>query len=251
MNFFKSFILGLFFIFVFSLVSFAATANSSGSAPSVGAGLVFEVEKSVSSVNVTLDSPFTVTIKVKNLDSAESSFIIRESASNFQMVDPVPKEYSTPSDDILAVRPPSYDWSISIPANSEKSVTYSARAKMVGSLTIGPTEVISPSKKVLSNALVLNVACTSSNRCEDSLGENGFTCPQKCSSQNLSENDSISPPSAPEISWIQSSPANDSVSSSKGASEDVPIPFERILPFALGALAVVALLVYFFVLKKK
>jgi hypothetical protein len=251
MNFLKSFISALFvFVFLWS-ASFATTANSSGSAPASGADLVFEVEKSVSSLTVPLDSPFTVTITVKNLGSSESSFLIRESASNFEMVDPLPKEYSTPSDDILAVRPPSYDWTISIPANSEKSVTYRAKAKTVGSFTIGPTEVFSSSKKVLSNALILTVACSLSSSCDESLGENRFTCPQKCGAQNISENDSI--PQAPDLALIPSPTANDSIPTSTRLSENTPIPTERILPFVLGAivLVVLALAIYFFVIKKK
>jgi hypothetical protein len=213
--------------------------------------VAFEVEKSVSSSIVSLDSPFVVTITVKNLGSSESSFLIRESASNFDMIDPLPKEYSTPSDDILAVRPPSYDWTISIAANSEKSVTYRAKAKTVGSLTIGPSEVFSSSKKVLSNALIVSIPCSSSSACDESLGENQFTCPQKCATANVSENDSA--PQAPDLAPISSAPVNNSTPTATRLSEDVPVPFERILPFVLGAIVLVALAlaIYFFVIKKK
>lgn len=251
MNFFKSFISALFVFVFFWSASFAAIANSSGSSPVSSDDLVFEVEKSTSSLAVNLNSSFTVTITVKNLGSSESSFLIRESASNFEMVDPRPRESSTPSDDILAVRPPSYDWTISIPANSEKSITYSAKAKTVGSLTIGPTEVFSSSKKVLSNVLILTVACSSSTTCDEALGETPFTCPEKCASQNVSDSDLV--PQAPDLASIPSAAANDSIPTSTRLNQDSPIPFERILPFVLGAivLVVLALATYFFVLKKK
>ena len=208
------------------------------------------IEKTSSDLSPAVGSIFTITIKVKNTGTTSTTFLVRESAGSFDMVAPKAHVYETPDDNIYAVRAPAYDWTIQVAPNEEKSVSYTAKARLVGELVIGQTEVFAGNKKFYSNSLSLSIPCSSSVSCDESLGETQFTCPDKCGT-----NETINETVAPELVPISTPPVTDTIPTPARLSEKPPesLSNQKFLPAIIIAVVVLILvgLGYYFFIRKK
>ena len=151
----------------FSILSFTALAQD------------VEVTKTAPS-QINLGENLKVTITVTNKLNQQIIATLRESIGDAQAIEP---QLITPrlEPGMIAARPPYFEWSLIIDANSQKEVSYTIRPNKVGYYTFSPSTVItSDGKTFYSNTLSTQVVCNKNGVCEEGYGEDYTNCPEDC-----------------------------------------------------------------------
>ena len=170
--------------------------NSSGTGVTQIAQPTIQVIKN-SSENGTLGQDITIQITVKNIGSSNVDGYVIEEVGNYDVVGHEVQRINIANESMLAARAPQIIWNLSINAGETKVFSYTIRPKTVGLLTIGPTEVVSANSAFRSNSLIISIACSDGNACDERLGETPLTCPMKCGG-----NATVAPADAPNLSYI-------------------------------------------------
>lgn len=176
-----------------------SSQGSSGSVPDAFTGTL-EVIKSAPE-SVSFGEQFDVTILVTNQGSQSVDGIVREFFGNVEPVKPLPTIANIENESYLAATPPVLTFNLSLAPGASETFTYTVKPKSVGLLSIGPSEVVVSGAKFFSNSLIIQVNCTSSLSCDETIGETPLNCPDKCGG-----NASIAPPVAPELLEIPTDP---------------------------------------------
>ncbi|MBN1169667.1 hypothetical protein JXA56_01450 [Candidatus Micrarchaeota archaeon] len=238
------------FMILILLVCFAfaqySSQGESGGAPEAFSGMLMVNKSAPESVSLT--DTFTVVIMITNNGPATAQVTIREAIGNIEPVDIVPAISDIQDESLTVAYPPLMTWNLEVPAAGAVSVSYKAKPKTVGTISIGPTEVIAGNSKFLSNGLFIRVECTSSPECDESIGETPLTCPDKCGG-----NAEAAVPEAPQMDDIPTDPY---VQPADPASippdqRDMEEKTGQMLLVGIAILLVAAVAAYLLVLKKK
>ena len=133
--------------------------------------------------SASLDETITITITIQNSGSSAVEAYVEEGLGNAAPVGVTPT-YANIEGDFYAARSPYLSWTVNIAAGQTQTITYQIRPNTVGPLGIGPTSVWVGNKVFYSNSLEIDVACSASPSCDESIGETPLTCPSKCAGAN-------------------------------------------------------------------
>jgi hypothetical protein len=115
---------------------------------------------------IRFGSNLKVDIIVFNEGNSEIKIILEEIVTNADPIDPTEFVSQETPGDLIAVRPPYYAWEISIPSNSDKTISYTIKplnpGLYIASQTIGYVDNV----KIKSNSLKINVVCNQNKQCE-------------------------------------------------------------------------------------
>lgn len=122
----------------------------------------------------------TVAITITNNLNQKINVTVRENIADAQAIEP---QLITPElpPNIIAARPPYFEWHLTIDANSKTSVSYTIKPNKVGDYLFSPTTVITDDGKIFySNTPSTLVKCNVNNVCEELIGEDFTNCPEDC-----------------------------------------------------------------------
>jgi hypothetical protein len=230
-------------------LSFAqySTQGGSGSVPDAFSGTLLVTKSAPASVNLT--DIFTVTIEITNQGNSAVSAMVQESLGNVEPISPIPNITEIEDETLHAAYPPTLMWSLNIPAGGSASVDYKVKPKTVGTISFGPTEVVVSGAKFFSNSVQVNVECTASSTCDDSIGESPLTCPNKCGGDP-----NVPPPEAPNLTEIPTDPIDGPVAdpeSTPASQSEIDEKQGQMILVGVIILIILAALAYFFYFKKK
>ncbi|MGV8085834.1 MAG: BatD family protein [Candidatus Bilamarchaeum sp.] len=219
--------------------------NNSGSRPSSQSSSLVVTKSGPQ--NGTLGETMTITITVTNSGPSKVDGYVREGVGNYEVVDQPTNRVNISDEDMLAARAPQISWALSIEAGQTKTFTYKIKPKTVGILTIGPTEVVSTNNAFRSDALLINIACSTSPSCDERIGETPLNCPQKCGG-----NATVAPAEAPELAYIPTAPIDGPVAHPENQTPPKAVMEEKgnMQMLLYGAIIVVLILVAFVAYKK-
>lgn len=132
------------------------------------------VTKTISAQEIRLGQPIQVTIQIQNLEVQDVNVTVQE----------------TFLPDVTYSLPPSegayegyhfqyYPWSLTVPAQSTQTISFSATPLAVGLYSFMPTLVSSGASQYNATAPSINVVCVANSVCDS--GENYLFCPADCS----------------------------------------------------------------------
>lgn len=225
----------------------SSTQGASGTMPEPFTGTLI-VEKSAPE-SVSMGQAFDITILVTNQGSQSAQGFVYEYLGNVEPVSPIPKYAEIENESILAAVPPVIIFNLSMSPGTSETFEYTVKPKSVGALSIGPTQVIVPGAKFLSNSLVVQVNCTESASCDESIGETPTNCPSKCGGSA-----NVTPPEAPELAVIPTAeyvPPSDPKSEPPPQSEIDQVQQGQMMLIGAIILIVIAAVVYYFYFMKK
>lgn len=117
-----------------------------------------------------------ITLLIKNQESSEMGVFVTEfHVTGVQYTDPIEVKYVN----FQAFRLPYYGWSLNIPGNSSKEISYHIRATAPGFVSFSPATVADEFGNVFeSSPTVIKIRCNANGFCEK--GENFANCPEDC-----------------------------------------------------------------------
>lgn len=130
---------------------------------------------------LNLGEELTITIEITNSGAAEKQLFVKETLTSeeyFDYVDP------TEPDGVVDpfTKTPYFSWEITAPAGQTKTINYTIKTKMVGSLEIPPTRVTDEKENTFtSEAIAIKIKCIPDDKCDIDKYENYITCPEDCS----------------------------------------------------------------------
>jgi len=166
---------------VFACVLLHAAENIT--LPPSGSAAMLELNKSAQP-SAVLGETITVTLEIRNGGASAVSVVVQDDLGNVDPVNPQPI-YANISEDLLA-RPPYLTWSVNLGPGGSEILSYTVKPKTVGPLSMGPARAYAGGKVFHSNSLFIDVACSDSPECDESVGETPLTCPAKCAAANAS-----------------------------------------------------------------
>lgn len=131
---------------------------------------------------IKFDSNLKVDIIVFNDRNSEINIVLEEIVTNADPIDPSEFVSQETPKDLIAARPPYYAWDLSIPPNSDKTISYTVKPLNPGLYIVSPTVGYVDSTKIKSNSLRIDVVCNQNKQCETDKLENYQNCPEDCSS---------------------------------------------------------------------
>lgn len=144
---------------------------------------------SAAGITVTRDAPSTarygelirINISITNHFDHTLTVQVEEQVAQADAVDPKP-EIPTASSNVIAIRPPHLNWSISLDSGETKSVHYVIQPKTVGWYSLSRTKVIAGNAAFFSNTSTIIITCNANLVCEPDFGENARNCAADCPS---------------------------------------------------------------------
>lgn len=160
--------------------------------PSIALAQDIEVTKTAPS-QINFGDNLKATITVVNKLSQQVVVMVRENIGDAQTIEP---QLITPQSKpgMIAARPPYFEWSLTIDANSQKDVSYTIKPNKVGYYLFSPTIVTTNNGNTFySNTFSTLVKCNTNKICEQQYGEDYTNCPEDCSPPTNSIGTSPSP----------------------------------------------------------
>jgi len=131
--------------------------------------------------NVKIGSTVQINITVENKGNIEKSIRVNENVGNFEPITPKPI-VPVPKPGAIGLQLPYYEWNFTLSPNSKNTVNYTIKLVEPGDIAFSPTTVFADGETIYSDTCTIKVVCNQNGKCEPSLGENYFTCPQDCPS---------------------------------------------------------------------
>jgi len=131
---------------------------------------------------IKFGSNLKVDIVIFNDRNSEIKIILEEIVTNADPIDPAEFVLQETPGDLIAARPPYYMWEISIPSNSDKTISYIIKPLNPGLYIVSQTVGYVDDVKIKSNSLKINVICNQNKQCEADKLENYQSCPDDCPS---------------------------------------------------------------------
>lgn len=170
----------LIFLAVFAMLATSAFAlDGTVTYPAQPYGGSILLNKSAPDM-VAVDEEFNVTIRINNTGDGMASVVVDEFLPNVEPIDPLPEYTDVKNDSDLIVQPPRLSWSFDLMAGQSRTLVYTVKPMAVGTIAFGPTELSVPGGKFYSNGLLVDVGCSPSPGCNESIGETALSCPEKC-----------------------------------------------------------------------
>ena len=222
----------IFFVVFCMLLTSAFALDATVTYPGKHFDGAISVAKSAPSM-VGVSDEFTIIIEITNGGNSTVEMEVTEFLPNVEPVDPLPNYTEVEDESDLIVQAPRLSWLVELAPGQSRTLLYRVKALTVGTIAFGPTEVLVPGGKFYSNGLLVDVECSPSPSCDESIGETPTNCPDKCGG-----NANATAPQAPPLQKIDT-PAY------AGPVETAPEADYSLLIAAVVIAALVAMLIIF------